>query len=221
MTVRLETFVGGPLETNAYLVTDAEGGEAIIVDAPPEITASITATVAAAGVTVRRIVLTHAHWDHIVDAAALTAATGAPLAAHPLADERLAHPRSDLFDLPFVIEPTTPDDHLTDGDEVTVGAHTFAVLHLPGHDPAHIVLLSERDGILLGGDVLFPGGHGRTDIPGADQATMIASLARLLTLPDAVTVYPGHGRPTTIGAERSWIEAMVADTHHSGPVDNG
>jgi hydroxyacylglutathione hydrolase len=215
MTVRLETFVGGPLETNAYLITDAERGEAIIVDAPPEITAAITAAVAAAGVTVRRIVLTHAHWDHIVDAAALTAATGAPLAAHPLADERLAHPGSTLFELPFEIEPTIPDDHLADGDVVVVGTHSFSVLHLPGHDPAHIALLSERDGLLLGGDVLFPSGHGRTDIPGSDQATMVASLARLLTLPDAVTVYPGHGQPTTIGAERGWMEAMVADAHRS------
>lgn len=201
MTLRLETFVGGPLETNAYLLVDTETSEALVVDAPAEVTEAITTAVRAAGATVRRIVLTHAHWDHVVDAASLRSATGAPLAAHPRADDRLANPRA----LPFVIDPVTPDEHLTDGDEVTVGAHTFAVLHLPGHDPAHIALVSESDGLLFAGDVLFPGGHGRTDIPGADQAAMNESLARLLTLPDVVTVYPGHGQPTTIGAERAWM----------------
>jgi len=206
MTLRLETFVGGPLETNAYLVIDTETNEALVIDAPGEVADAITAAVAAAGATVGRVVLTHAHWDHIVDAASLQAATGAPLAAHPLADDRLANPRSEVFALPFAIAPATPDEHLTDGDEVTVGGHTFAVLHLPGHDPAHIVLVSEADGLLFGGDVLFPGGHGRTDVPGANQAAMNQSLARLLALPDGVTVYPGHGQPTTIGAERAWMQ---------------
>lgn len=209
MTLRLETFVGGPLETNAYLLIDSETNEALVIDAPGEVTEAITTAVTTAGATVRRIVLTHAHWDHIVDAARLQAATGASLVAHPLADERLANPRSEVFALPFTIEPSTPDEHLTDGDEVAVGAHTFAVLHLPGHDPAHIVLVSEADGLLFGGDVLFPGGHGRTDVPGADQAVMNGSLARLLALPDAITVYPGHGQPTTIGAERAWLQGSA------------
>jgi glyoxylase-like metal-dependent hydrolase (beta-lactamase superfamily II) len=204
--MRLETFVGGPLETNAFLLIDPETNEALVVDAPAEVAEAITTAVQAAGATVRRIVLTHAHWDHIVDAAGLKEATGAPLAAHPLADERLANPRSDVFALPFAIDPVSPDEHLTDGDDVAVGAHTFTVLYLPGHDPAHIALVSEADGLLFGGDVLFPGGHGRTDILGADQTAMNASLARLLALPDTVTVYPGHGQPTTIGAERAWMQ---------------
>lgn len=209
MTLRLETFVGGPLETNAYLVLDEQAGEAIVIDAPEGVTQAITAAVASAGATVRHIVLTHAHWDHIVDAARLRTATDAPLVAHPLADDRLANPRSDVFALPFPIDPSTPDDHLADGDRVTVGSHTFTVLHLPGHDPAHIALYCEPEALLLGGDVLFPGGHGRTDVPGAEQAAMNRSMGRLLDLPDNVKVYPGHGAPTTVGAERAWMRELA------------
>ncbi|HYH13003.1 MAG TPA: MBL fold metallo-hydrolase, partial [Thermomicrobiales bacterium] len=143
--------------------------------------------------------------DHIVDTSDLRASLGARVLAHPLADANLASPA----DVGIPIEPVTPDGHLEDGDELELGDHTFTVYHLPGHDPAHIVLYSAGDSILLGGDVLFPGGHGRTDIPGADQDTMLRSLARLLEVPDDVTVYPGHGRSTTIGDERSWMVTMT------------
>ena len=203
--LEIRTFVGGPIDTNAYLVGDDETNEALVIDAPQGITGEITAAAAAAGWTISRIVLTHAHWDHIVDAAALKEATGAPLLAHPLASERLAEPGSALFDLPFTIPPVTPDQTLDDGDTVSLGAHTFNVLHLPGHDPAHIVLFSEPDRLFLGGDVVFPGGHGRTDVPGADQATMERSLARLASLPLDTVVYPGHGQTTTLGAEAAWL----------------
>ncbi len=107
--------------------------------------------------------------------------------------------------------PATADGELDEGDEVAVGEHSFAVLHLPGHDPAHIALYSADDRVMFGGDVLFPAGHGRTDIPGSDQATMNASIARLLELPDDVTVYPGHGEPTTIGDERAWMTRLIGN----------
>jgi hydroxyacylglutathione hydrolase len=106
------------------------------------------------------------------------------------------------------MQPVTLDKELNEGDEVTVGGHVFTVMHLPGHDVAHIVLYSDDNSLILGGDVLFPGGHGRTDIPGSDQATMNRSLRRLLQLDDDVQVFPGHGDPTTIGNERGWIEAL-------------
>ena len=205
MSLQIKTFVGGPVETNAYLVADEETGEATIVDAPAGVTAEVVAAVEEAGWTLRQLVLTHAHWDHIVDAAALRQATGGNLAAHPLAVERLAAPASLMGELPVEITPTAPDRLLNDGDEVRVGGHTFRVMHLPGHDPAHIVLFSETDRLFFGGDVVFPGGHGRTDLPEADQATMDRSLARISELPPDLVVYPGHGAPTTLGAEAGWI----------------
>ena len=101
--------------------------------------------------------------------------------------------------------PVQPDRLLEEGEAVALAPPAFRALHLPGHDPAHIALVAEPDRLFFGGDVVFPGGHGRTDIPGADQATMDRSLTRLVDLPPDTVVYPGHGLPTTIGAEAAWI----------------
>ena len=206
MALEIRTFVGGPLETNAYLIGDEATNEALAIDAPAGVTAELTAAAREAGWRIGRIVITHAHWDHIADAAALKEATGAPLAAHPLAVERLARPASLMGDeLPVPIPPVRPDELIEDGDTVRLGSHAFRVLHLPGHDPAHIALVSEADRLFFGGDVVFPGGHGRTDLPLADQAMMDRSLTRLRDLPPDTVVYPGHGATTTLGAEASWI----------------
>ena len=208
MPLTIQSFAAGPLETNAYLVADDETGEAILVDAPPGVTDELLAAVQAGGFRVARIVITHAHWDHVVDAARLRAATGVPLAAHPLAKERLADPGRPQIDVPLEIAPVAPDEWLDEGASVAVGNHVFSVLHVPGHDPAHIALYNAAARILIGGDVFFPGGHGTTEIPLADQTAMDRSIARLVALPADVTVYPGHGRPTTIGAETAWTEPI-------------
>jgi hydroxyacylglutathione hydrolase len=207
--IQITAVAGGPLETNAYLVVDPSTMTALLIDTPPQTRDEIVRLVGELGVTVERIVLTHTHWDHIVDAATLSDALEAPLLAHPLADVKLESPGS--MDAPYTIPPVTPDGHLEDGDTVPLGGHVFEVLHLPGHDPAHIVLYSPVDAIFLGGDVLFPGGHGTTEVEGADQATMVRSIARLLELPDDVTVYPGHGAGTTIGTERGWMRQLTGD----------
>jgi len=204
MALSVQTFEGGPVQTNAYLVGDDAAGEAFVVDAPQGVTAEIADAAAIAGMRIVLIVVTHPHWDHIADAAALQTATGAPIAAHPLAVEALAHPGSATMQLPFEIPPVAPDRLLEDGDIVQLGEHAFTVLHLPGHEPAHIALYDEPDHVLFGGDVLFPNGHGRLDIPGADAEAMRRSLIRLAAFPPDIVVYPGHGHPTTIG-EETWL----------------
>jgi glyoxylase-like metal-dependent hydrolase (beta-lactamase superfamily II) len=209
MTLLIRSYPAGPLDTNAYLVADDATGAALLIDAPPWVTATLVEAVRAGSYRVERIVITHAHWDHVVDAAALRAAFAVPLAAHPLARERLTAPANDRLDLPFTIPPVEPDEWIDEGDTVAVGGHEFRVLHLPGHDPAHVVLYSPEDRVVLGGDVFFPGGHGTTEIPLADQAAMDRSIARLAALPPDVTVYPGHGLPTTIGAETAWTAPIV------------
>jgi len=98
---------------------------------------------------------------------------------------------------------------LDEGDTLPLGRHTLRVMHLPGHDPAHIALFADGQRLLLGGDVLFPGGHGRTDLPTADQVVMNRTLRRLVAeLPAETTVLPGHGVATTIAAEAPWIELL-------------
>jgi glyoxylase-like metal-dependent hydrolase (beta-lactamase superfamily II) len=171
--------------------------------------ADIVAEAARRGWTIGQIVITHTHWDHVADAKTLVEATGAPLLAHPLAEERLANPTALFGELPVEVPPVAMTSPLQDGDAVTLGGYAFRVMHLPGHDPAHIALVNEDEGVFLGGDVLFPGGHGRTDLPGTDQVVMNRSLRRLVAeLPEATTVYPGHGATTTIGAEAPWIRLL-------------
>ncbi len=204
MALEIQTFVGGSLETNGYLVGDRQSGDALMIDAPQGVTAGVVQAANAGGWRITEIVITHAHWDHIIDAAALREATGAPLLAHPLAVDRLARPGSAIFELPFTITPVTPDRLLNEGDEVALGDLRFQVLHLPGHDPAHIALFADRERAFFGGDVVFPGGHGTLEVPGADPAAMGRSLGKLVDLPSDTVVYPGHGATTTLGAE-PWI----------------
>ena len=209
MSLEIATIVGGPIQTNAYLVADAATGDALVIDAPHETASQIVDEAARRGWTIRHIVITHTHWDHVADAKALKEATGVPLLAHPRARERLANPAKNFGEPPVKIPPVETDGTLDEGDTVSLGAHTFTVMHVPGHEPFHIALVDENQKYFLGGDVLFPGGHGTTEIPGADQADMNATMRRLVAeLPESTIVLPGHGVSTTIGAEAPWIRLL-------------
>lgn len=207
MALSIIQFTGGSAETNAYLVADETTRDAIVVDAPPEITDAITQAVADGGYKVGAIFITHGHWDHIVDVRALQDALDAPVLTHPGVTERITHPTGTS---PEPIAPGSVDREVDDGDLIEVGSHSFTVLHVPGHDPAHTALYGAEDKVFFGGDVIFPGGHGNAQIPGSDQATMDNTIERLLDIPGDVTIYPGHGTHTTFGAERTWMEEHAA-----------
>lgn len=202
--IEIVTIPAGPIETNAFLVIDRATSDALVIDAPPELLAELQREVQQHGVTPIALVITHAHWDHIGDAAVVRETLGVPLWAHAKEQTRIQQPSPG----PMPIPGAPVDKLLGDGDTVTLGSHVFEVWHTPGHSPGQISLISAADDLMLGGDTLFPNGYGRTDIPGASDAETIATIRRLLALPDSVVVYPGHGLPTTIGRERGWMNQV-------------
>ena len=198
--------VVGPIATNVHVLADERTREAIAIDTATPSLAWIAEELAARAWTLKLIVSTHGHWDHIGDNAAVAAHTGAEIAVHPLDRARLTDPQP-LW-APFEIVPSIPAVELAEGGEVRFGAIRLRVLHTPGHTEGSVCLLAADEGRLFSGDTLFAGGWGRVDLPGGDPGAMAASLGRLLELEDAVGVFPGHGGATTIGRERAWLELV-------------
>ncbi len=199
--------VVGPVGTNVYILADEPSREAIAIDTATPCLRWITTALAERDWTLKLIVSTHRHWDHIGDNAAVMGATGAQLAAHALDRHGIEKPRP--LHAPFPIAPSVPAVELAEGGVVRFGSISLQVLHTPGHTEGSVCLLARDEGLLLAGDTLFAGGWGRVDLPGGDRDQMVESLARLARLEDALRVLPGHGPRTTIGRERPWLE-MVA-----------
>ena len=196
--MRVRRLTLGILDTNCWLVDDGTGGPAIVIDpadGPTDILAAL------GGSPVAAVVLTHGHFDHIGAVREVLAATGAPLVVHE-ADADSITTATGSGGKPFGFDVSAPaaDRTLAEGDVVTAGELSLAVLHTPGHTPGSMCLLG--GGHLFSGDTLFAGSIGRTDFAGGDMAAMRRSIARLAELPDGVRVHPGHGPETTIGRER-------------------
>jgi glyoxylase-like metal-dependent hydrolase (beta-lactamase superfamily II) len=202
---RIERTVG-PAATNVHVLADPRSREAIAIDTAIPSLAWIRDELAARSWTLKLIVSTHGHWDHIGDNAAVAAETGAQIAVHPLDRERLEHPQP-LW-APFEIPPSVPAVDLAEGDEIRFGEIRLRVLHTPGHTEGSVCLLSADDGLLFSGDTLFAGAWGRVDLPGGSPDEMAASIARLTELEDGLTVLPGHGPSTTIRRERAWMDLV-------------
>ena len=198
--------VVGPVSTNVYVLADLATREAIAIDTAIPSLAWITGALRERDWSLRLIVSTHRHWDHIGDNAAVSAGTGADIAVHAADREGLERPEP-LF-APFEIPPCVPAVELAEGGRIRFGSIDLEVLHTPGHTPGSVCLLSAADGLMLSGDTLFRGGWGRVDLPGGDPAAMVVSLARLERLDDRIRVLPGHGPATAIERERPWMEAV-------------
>ncbi|HSU96992.1 MAG TPA: MBL fold metallo-hydrolase [Gemmatimonadaceae bacterium] len=198
--MRILSRTVGAFQENAYLVVDDETGDAVIVDpgADPD---DIIAMIESSGATLRAVWITHAHLDHIGAISAIRRRyAGVPVHVHPL-DRPVYEAQSvfaESYQVPFE-QPDAADADLAHGDVMRVGNLSFDVIHLPGHSPGHVVF--HGHGIVLGGDVLFAGSIGRTDLPMANPEHMQDSLRTIAALPPETVVYPGHGAATTIGAE--------------------
>ena len=194
-----------PFEQNCTLLWCEQTSQGAVVDPGGDLEL-ILEQVAANGVELRKILITHAHIDHAGAAGALARRLSLPIEGpHPddqfwidaLADQ------SRMFDFPEA-EPFEPARWLAHGDVVEVGEQQLEVRHCPGHTPGHVVFLHPRDRVALVGDVLFRGSIGRSDFPRGDHATLIRSIReQLLSLDDDVEFIPGHGPASTIGHERA------------------
>jgi len=199
----------GPVATNVHVLADPRTREAIAIDTAIPSLAWISAELVAREWTLKLIVSTHGHWDHIGDNAAVAAHTDAEIAVHPLEAHRLSDPHP--MWAPFEIPPSVAAVELAEGGEIRFGSIVLEVLHTPGHTEGSVCLLARGEGLLLSGDTLFAGSFGRVDLPGGDPAQMAESLARLAGLDDGFAVLPGHGRETTIGRERPWLEWVARE----------
>ena len=193
----------GPLACNCYVVGDPDTKQAIVID-PGGDAELLIEEISALELTITSIVASHAHFDHILAAERVRAATDAPLSMHsldrPLLEWMQASGRMFLgVELP---PPPGVDTEVSEGDRLSAGAVDLEILHTPGHSPGSISLVGSD--ALFSGDTLFARSVGRTDLPGGDTQTLIDTVKnKLFRLDEALPVFPGHGPATTIGDERA------------------
>lgn len=194
-------------ETNCYVVAPERGGQAVIVDAPPD-PAGVASLLARHDLTPVALLLTHGHIDHMGGAGAVARQTGVSAYVHPADDFLTLEPERQLRML-FGMMPEgdfAPPERMTalvPNQRLELAGIGFDILYTPGHTPGHCCFLIEEEAVLFSGDQLFAGSIGRTDLPGGDLATLLRSMRdQVLTLDDDVNVLPGHGPRTTVGRER-------------------
>jgi hydroxyacylglutathione hydrolase len=204
--VKVHSLPAGPIQTNAYLLTDKATREAVLIDAPSGIWGLVEPILKREGCQLILLLLTHGHWDHTQGAAEVARKSGAKVLAH-VADRPLIETPEVMRPLlppSMVVEPVKVDQWLSDGEVIDILGDKVVVGHVPGHCPGSLSFHFSGLESVFSGDALFKAGIGRTDLPGGSFEQLENSIrTRLYTLPDATTVYPGHGSPTTIGEEKS------------------
>jgi hydroxyacylglutathione hydrolase len=200
----VRAFTVGPFQENTYILRRDGSDRALMID-PGDEPDLLIGAIERLGATVEAILITHTHVDHVGAVAPVAKATGAPvycpkLEVPVLADIMAFVPWAGLG--PF--ESYDADETVEGGERLGLAGFEIGVVLTPGHSPGHVTYAFEDEGALLSGDVLFQGSIGRTDLPGADHATLLRSIAGLLErYPDDTTVYPGHMGLTTLGRERA------------------
>ena len=192
MPPAVDIYALGPTETNCYVVRgDPDATDAVVVDPGYEIDP---------GVPIAAILVTHCHWDHLGGIADLAEANRAPVYFPEREAMVLENPDEWYPGVP--IRPYSPDVRVNGGDTFEAAGVEFEVVDVPGHSPGHVAY--STDGVIFSGDVLFAGSVGRTDLPGADWDTLVESIRTLFDrFPPDTAIYPGHGPPTTLAAERA------------------
>jgi hydroxyacylglutathione hydrolase len=191
----------GPVQENTWIARRDDAAQALLID-PGDEPDRLTDAIAALGVTIEAILITHCHFDHVGAVAPLARATGAPVHCPAGEVQWLEH----IVAFPGVgpYEGYTPEKTVSGGDRLQLAGFDIDVLSTPGHSPDHVTYSIAGEQVIFSGDVLFQSSIGRTDLPGSDHATLMRSIATLLdTLPDDTRVIPGHMGTTTLGRERA------------------
>jgi hydroxyacylglutathione hydrolase len=220
-------FPAGSFQTNCWLVATGQGSEALVVDPGQDALPGIAELCGRHRLRPVAALLTHGHLDHLWTVAPLAGAHGIPAFVHPADRHLLTDPLAGFDPQAQAafgwLRLEEPDDvrELADGQVIELAGLRVTVDHTPGHTPGHVTFRVPAEGDepprLLGGDLVFAGSIGRTDLPGGSMREMLASLAtRFLTLPDETVVLPGHGPETTVGRERAY-NPFLADLIAGSP----
>jgi glyoxylase-like metal-dependent hydrolase (beta-lactamase superfamily II) len=201
--MKLEVLVVGMFEVNCYLYWDETSKDGIIID-PGDEEELIINRVEELGINLKAILLTHGHGDHIVAVEAVKKKYSIPLYIGNGEEELLKNPSANVSALiGHPIVAPAPDYLVDDEQLLTFGSINLKVLSTPGHSPAGVCYLDENEGLLFTGDTLFWNSIGRSDFPGSSHEILMKSIySKILTLPDSIKCFPGHGPKTTVGAER-------------------
>jgi hydroxyacylglutathione hydrolase len=201
--VILETLTVGPFQENCYVIGDEETLEGAVVD-PGDEAVRIALAVEQTNLEIGRILITHAHIDHVGAVAALANEYACPVLMHAEAEPMLEQlpTQAMMMGLRFGKVPSV-DHYLEDGQVLEVGGLELEARYTPGHAPGHLAFYAESEAVVFAGDALFAGSVGRTDLFGGNMEVLMRSInERLMTLPDETQVFPGHGPQTTIADER-------------------
>ncbi|PIB36828.1 MBL fold hydrolase [Reichenbachiella sp. 5M10] len=204
--IQIHNFVFNPFYENTYVVFD-ETKEALIIDPgcyEDTEKEELTAYIEKHGLKVTQLINTHCHIDHVLGNAFVKKKYGVELYIHPEDEATLRSVEVYAPAYGFTDYRTTEADHfINEGDKIKFGDSALDVFFTPGHAPGHVVLTNAEQKICIGGDVLFDGSVGRTDLPGGDFEVLMTSIReKLFVLADDMVVYPGHGGTTTIGKEK-------------------
>lgn len=194
-----ERFTGGFVQTNAYLIKTADGSS-VVVDAP----AGTASWLKTQGVTPSALLLTHQHYDHVEDAAAIAAMGAKIYAWAPYSPALTLQDMMRSVGFPVSVAPFSVDEVVADSETIEIGGSLVAMSHVPGHSTDSVTYFFGDKNELYAGDTLFEGSIGRTDLPGGNHQLLLDGIRRkLFSLPAEAQVFPGHGRATSIGAERA------------------
>lgn len=202
MKYTIECIACGPYQENAYMLCPEEGKGAVLID-PGDDLMLLKRKLSEAGRTLKGILLTHGHFDHMLSAQPLSKITGAPTYIHPLEEEMLCDEDKNAYNAMAASQPS-PSDFEPELLEETIEIEgiQFEVLHTPGHTKGSVCFYDAENGVLFSGDTLFCAGFGRMDLYGGSPMQMRQSLRKLFSLPGNTRVLCGHGYETTIGMER-------------------